>query len=1599
MASKKENLKKLFSDTRSRNVVLITGFLLVVMVVVGLIALKDRLGGTTGVTGSTKVSGRGAARVRSIPGALRPSEEYVKLVQKANLEAAERAKKSGNSAIPTIVKTKELSESNIPLMPKDAVKGVSFSTLARGGGSSRGFWFDKVLRSKCSPEALADARQAGAKVADLRAAGCSAKQLLAAGYTLAQLKDGGYTASELRAAGFSAAQLRAAGFSAADLRNAGYSACELKAAGFTAAELRAAGFSDGELRGAGFTAEEIAGSTGLPAGMTEDDLIKLSCENNGILQARKRGVSAKKIREFLGISAKRLSQVGYGWKELQKGGYTAHELLQAGGDCAQLKAAGFSVQALVETNQCLAKLQGIGLAANELDAAVRAVQLPVGVTLDALVAGGCSDTAVAKAKAAGVGLEQIKRSVGCSAKAMRQAGFNSRQLRVAGYTAHDLSNSGVSSQNLLASGYTDAQVKAASLLPGCIDIAELQKAGCAPEALSELRRKGVRVEDIKEYNGCSAGALLQAGFSAAALKEAGYTSAALAKAGQSCAQLRQAGSSAQELLNSGICTENELLAAGFSPEEVAAAKIAKLSGGYTAAQLRAIAGIPDALRKARLAGVTASDLHRLGGFDARTLRNAGYSAKELLDAGFSPRDLLKAGFTEAELRAAGVSANEIRLSKNLPAGLTPRDVRAGCCSHAAIAKLRKAGVDAHAIHEIAGCSTRALRQGGFGAEDLLDAGFTPHELFITGFDCGQLVRNGVSAASLLEAKLCSVNDLLDNGFTATQLSAAQSALKLPGGYTGDKVKLAGCFADKVRQGRKAGITAGYYLRVLSCSAQTMRVAGFTLTQLQRAGYSVRELLHGGFSESDLLRAGYTQHQLDSASDMACVACSSQSPLKAGGCTKLALQDARTSGLAAGDIHDIITCSAEELLLAGYDAAELRQGGFTSKALKQAGLSCTNLKDSGVDASELLHGGACQKLELKTAGFSAQQVDAAILAKLSSGYDYDKFINAGCKVEALQQARNHGVNAGEIHRLLGCSAKALKAAGFSSGELKLSSYSVHQLKAAGFSAKDLRIAGFSAKALRNVCFTASELKAAGFSASDLAKAGFSAKELLAAGFDAKALREAGFSAKELLDAGVPLKTLLEAGYTTKDLMDAGVTAKGLRAAGISPDKLDAEALKKAGLSAAEMKKAGYSCAQLYTMGYAVSDLRQAGCSAAELLAAGVSIRDLKDAGYTAKELLDSGVPLKDLLKHYSVAELKAAGVSAADLIKAGVKPRDLLNAGFTVQDLKDAGLTAKQLRQAGITAAELLKGGFSEDEIRKAGFTTAQLGDAGILPLTGLPGQVGGNDAANQANQQLEAVYRRQTAQIDAQKFQQEVQKRLTRMQGEAVKTLAQWRMPVNQTYAEGKAPEKKKDEKGSSAVSGKPRVELKDRQGNVLHRLKAGDILYAILDTSINSDETAPILATITHGPLKGGKLIGTMTKPANAQSVLVTFNTVSLPQFDHSLPLTAYAIDQNTARTALASRVDNHFLLKYGSIIATSFLDGFGQAFMQQGTSVSATTGSTTVTVGSRTAGEAALIGLGKLGQKLGQATSDYQTKPPTVYVYSGTPIGVFITADVEIK
>ncbi|TIE16534.1 type IV secretion protein IcmE [Legionella pneumophila] len=910
-------------------------------------------------------------------------------------------------------------------------------------------------------------------------------------------------------------------------------------------------------------------------------------------------------------------------------------------------------------------------------------------------------------------------------------------------------------------------------------IQELQDGGCSKSVITKVMNQGAQLTDLK--------------------------------AACSCVQLKDSGYGLQELEQ--VCECKELKAAGYNARQLKEA-------GYSAGRLRKC------------------------GFDACELRNAGFTAQEMKDGGFSDGELKGAGFSDAEIAKAS----------GLPDGITADDVRKAGCGAAALAKLRQAGVSASAIRKISGCTAEQLKAAGYTAKELKDAGFSAADLKRAGFSAAELKDAGFTARDLLNAGFTPA-DLAKAGFSNAQIKAAQA--ELPPGITPQDVKNAGCDVEALKKEREAGVSAALIRQYAGCSAQALKAAGFT--------------------DADLASAGFTPAQISAATPL------SDAEIKAAGCDPDKLKKLFSAGVSAKRIKELNGCSAEALKAAGYDAQSLLAAGFTPQELLAAGFTPKQLEDAGLNPASIIADGRV----------------------------------ADCSVESLKKARAAGVSALTIKQTLGCSAAALKAAGYTAKELKDAGFTAAELKAAGFSAKDLKDAGFTAKELRDAGFSAQELKDVGFSAKDLKDAGFSAAELKAAGFTAAQLKAAGFSAKDLKDAG---------------------------------------------FSAAELKAAGFSAKELKDAGFSASDLKNAGFSAKELKDAGFSASDLKNAGFSA-------------------SELKNAGYSADELKKAGYTSAELRNAGFSPQESAVAGLQGPDLQQL----------------------------DSSITGIPSIPGATPRpttSDAASSA-EQLQAILQKQNEQLAEQKYQQEIQQRTSDMLTAATQLVQDWKKVETQVYTEGT--EETKTSGGESSVPGagtgaganNQPVEQGASGAQNQAIIKTGDIMFAVLDTAVNSDEPGPILATIVTGKLKGSKLIGSFNLPSNADKMVITFNTMSIPGAEKTISISAYAIDPNTARTALSSRTNHHYLMRYGSLFASSFLQGFGNAFQSANTTITigGTGGGNNITVANgvgRSTLENAVIGLATVGKAWSQQAQQLFNTPTTVEVYSGTGLGILFTQDV---
>ncbi len=757
------------------------------------------------------------------------------------------------------------------------------------------------------------------------------------------------------------------------------------------------------------------------------------------------------------------------------------------------------------------------------------------------------------------------------------------------------------------------------------------------------------------------------------------------------------------------------------------------------------------------------------------------------------------------------------------------------------------------------------------------------------------------------------------------------------------------------------------LKNLGFNSSELRNCGYSACEEKAAGFSAAEMKNAGFGDGELKGAGFNPEDVDSVSGLPHGM--SPSDIQKNNCSPDYLKELKAKGVNAAAIRRISGCDAQQLLASGFTPKDLKNAGFTASDLLNAGVSPNDLKNAGYDAKSLLDSGLTPD-DLKALGYTPEQMRAAgvPLSELNK--------NKACSPSEIQKARASGMDAKAIHDKMGCSAKDLLNNGFTPADI---------LKA-GFTPKDLLDAGA----------TPNDLLSAGVSPDELAK-------LQALG--------AGANGGLTPDALSKLIAAHQAACNVDSIKTE--LAQGMSASEIH---------QKFGCDAAALLKAGISPADLVKAGFTPAELANAGLSPADLLKAGFTPADLKAAGYSAKDLLAAGVSPKDLLD---------AGFKPDDLLKGGVSPADLLKAGVPVKALKDLGVDAKTLLAAGASPKDLKDAGFTADDLKNAGVDDATLSGLGLNPkadalasLANIPDANANKDANNplggpllsptnqnaQNLDKLNDVLKDQKKMQAQQRFQQKISQRAATIQAYANQLLQGWKTVTAQTYVAG-AEKQKKDSISSGMSAGNPasnKADAMNKTGQTASSdaglyVKTGDILFAVIDTAVNTDEPGPILATIVSGPLKNSKIIGSFTSGANAEKLTMSFNTLSIPGESKTIGISAYAIDPNTGRTALSSSTDHHYLMRYGSLFASTFLEGFGNAFQSSDTQITigGTGGTTNTTVQNgigRSLTDNAVIGLATLGKAWGQQAQKNMNVPTTIQVYSGTPIGVLFLQDVTL-
>lgn len=103
--------------------------------------------------------------------------------------------------------------------------------------------------------------------------------------------------------------------------------------------------------------------------------------------------------------------------------------------------------------------------------------------------------------------------------------------------------------------------------------------------------------------------------------------------------------------------------------------------------------------------------------------------------------------------------------------------------------------------------------------------------------------------------------------------------------------------------------------------------------------------------------------------------------------------------------------------------------------------------------------------------------------------------------------------------------------------------------------------------------------------------------------------------------------------------------------------------------------------------------------------------------------------------------------------------------------------------------------------------------------------------------------------------------------------------------------------------------------------LKPGDLLYAVIDTGVNSDVPSAVMGTVASGAFKNGRLLGKFQR--FEERLVLSFSRIILPD-GSNVQIEGYAVDPATSEASVASSVNTHFFSRWGGLIAPHFWRDF---------------------------------------------------------------------------
>ena len=186
----------------------------------------------------------------------------------------------------------------------------------------------------------------------------------------------------------------------------------------------------------------------------------------------------------------------------------------------------------------------------------------------------------------------------------------------------------------------------------------------------------------------------------------------------------------------------------------------------------------------------------------------------------------------------------------------------------------------------------------------------------------------------------------------------------------------------------------------------------------------------------------------------------------------------------------------------------------------------------------------------------------------------------------------------------------------------------------------------------------------------------------------------------------------------------------------------------------------------------------------------------------------------------------------------------------------------------------------------------------------------------------------------------------------------------------------------------------KKKTGKVI--VPSGAIAYAQLLTEVNSDIEGPVLAHVLSGPFAGARIIG----EAKVKSNYIVLSFSRIVKDTVSYKMDGIALDENTTLAGQATDINHHYFIRVILPAAAAFVEGYGSALAETGTTVTQIAGGGQATEQPKPDSEESLYaGLREASESVSDMLDEGSSRPITIKIAKGTTMGIFFIDSVTTK